>query len=92
MKRAAFFKFLVLVTLILSTMSAMAQFPPGGGGGFPGGRPPGRPGQRPGGDRQWNQQDMQAPTVKQKKKVREGVPVSFSWVSLEVLLISLLVP
>ena len=56
-------------------MSAMAQFPPGGGGPppgggrFPGGRPPG---QRPGGDRQWNQQDMQSPTVKKKKKVREG--------------------
>lgn len=55
-------------------MSAMAQFPPGGGGPPPGGGrfPGGRPGQRPGGDRQWNQQDMQSPTVKKKKKVREG--------------------
>ena len=55
-------------------MSAMAQFPPGGGGPPPGGGrfPGGRPGQRPGGDRQWNQQDMQNPTVKKKKKVREG--------------------
>ncbi|MBR4137792.1 MAG: TonB-dependent receptor [Bacteroidales bacterium] len=52
----------------------MAQFPPGGGGPPPGGGrfPGGRPGQRPGGDRQWNQQDMQSPTVKKKKKVREG--------------------
>ena len=74
MKRAVFFRFLVLATFILSTMSAMAQFPPGGGGPPPGGGrfPGGRPGQRPGGDRQWNQQDMQSPTVKKKKKVREG--------------------
>ena len=74
MKRAVLFRFLFLMTMILSSMAAMAQFPPGGGGGrFPGGRPPGqRPGQRPGGDRQWNQQDMQTPKVKQKKKVREG--------------------
>ena len=74
MKRAVFFRFLVLATFILSTMTAMAQFPPGGGGPPPGGGrfPGGRPGQRPGGDRQWNQQDMQSPTVKKKKKVREG--------------------
>ena len=73
MKRAVLFRFVFLMTMILSSVAAMAQFPPGGGGGFPGGRPPGqRPGQRPGGDRQWNQQDMQTPQVKQKKKVREG--------------------
>ena len=73
MKRAVFFRFLVLATFILSTMSAMAQFPPGGGGPPPGGGrfPGGRPGQRPGGDRQWDQ-NQQRPQVKQKKKVREG--------------------
>ena len=76
MKRAVFIRFLVLAAFILSTMSAMAQFPPGGGGGggggrFPGGRPPG--GFRPGGDRQWgDQNNQQRPTVKPKKKVREG--------------------
>ena len=75
MKRAVFFRFLVLATIILSTMSAIAQFPPGGGGPppgggrFPGGRPPG--GRFPGGDRQWDQ-NQQRPQVKQKKKVREG--------------------
>ena len=50
-------------------MTAMAQFPPGGGGPPPGGRPPG--GRFPGGDRQWNQ-EVQQPTVKKKKRVREG--------------------
>ena len=68
MSRAVFIRFSVLMTLILSSLVGMAQFPPGGG------RPPGgfRPGGfRPGGDRQWNQ-DNQQPKVKQKKKVREG--------------------
>ena len=68
MRRAVFIRFSVLMTLILSSLVGMAQFPPGGG------RPPGgfRPGGfRPGGDRQWNQ-DNQQPKVKQKKKVREG--------------------
>ena len=53
-------------------MTAMAQFPPGGGGPPPGGggRPPG--GRPPfGNDRQWNQESQQ-PTVKKKKRVREG--------------------
>ncbi len=68
MRRAVFIRFLVLMTLILSSLAGMAQFPPGGGPP-PGGRPPG--GFRPGGDRQWNQ-DNQQPKVKQKKKVREG--------------------
>ena len=81
MKRAAFFKFLVLATFILSTMSAMAQFPPGGGGPPPGGRPPG--GRFPGGDRQWNQQNMQSPTVKPKKKVREGDTFTVSGLLLD---------
>ena len=75
MKRAVFFRFLTLAILLMSSIVVMAQFPggggpPPGGGRFPGGRPPG---QRPGGDRdRWNQQDMQRPQVKQKKKVREG--------------------
>ena len=74
MKRAGFLKFLTLALLLMSSVVVMAQFPPGGGpppggGRFPGGRPPG---QRPGGDRQWDQQNMQRPPVKQKKKVREG--------------------
>ena len=69
MKRAVFFRFLVLAAIILSTMTAMAQFPPGGGGPPPGGRPPG--GKFPGGDRQWNQETQQ-PTVKKKKRVRDG--------------------
>ena len=60
--------------LILSTILCVAQ--PPGGGGFPGGRPPGGrpPGGRPpfGGDRQWGQNEGNMPTVKQKKRVREG--------------------
>ena len=64
---------LFLVTLVLSTILCVAQPP---GGGFPGGRPPGGrpPGGRPpfGGDRQWGQNEGNAPTVKQKKHVREG--------------------
>ena len=69
MKRAAFLRFMALAAFILSTMSVMAQFPPGGGGPPPGGRPPG--GRPPFGDRQFNQ-NVQPPTTKQKKKVREG--------------------
>ena len=60
--------------LILSTILCVAH--PPGGGGFPGGRPPGGrpPGGRPpfGGDRQWGQNEGNMPTVKQKKRVREG--------------------
>ena len=83
MKRAVFFRFLVLATIILSTMTAMAQFPPGGGGPPPGGRPPG--GRPPfGGDRQWNQQDIQRPQVKPKKKVREGDTFTVVGVLLDV--------
>ncbi len=55
---------------VLSTIFCVAQ-PPRGGGGFPGGRPPG--GRPPfGGDRQWGQNEGNMPTVKPKKKVREG--------------------
>ena len=58
--------------LVLSTLLCMAQPPGGGGGRHPGGRPPG--GRPPfGGDRQWGQtQQGNMPTVKPKKKVREG--------------------
>ena len=54
--------------LVLSTLLCMAQPP---GGRPPGGRPPG--GRPPFGDRQWGQnQGNPPPTVKPKKKVREG--------------------
>ena len=66
--RAVFSLFLVLLTVF-----CMAQPP---GGGRPGGRPPGGrpPGGGPpfGGDRQWGQNEGNMPTVKPKKKVREG--------------------
>lgn len=58
--------------LLFAVFSVMSQPPghPGGrpGGGYPGGRPP------MGGDRGWNQgqPSQQTPTVKPKKKVREG--------------------
>lgn len=82
MKRAAFFRFLALAAFILSTMSAMAQFPPGGGGPPPGGRPPG--GRPPfGGDRQFDQ-NSQPPKVKQKKKVREGDTFTVSGLLLDI--------
>lgn len=82
MKRAVFFRFLTLAILLMSTVVAMAQFPPGGGRP-PGGRPPG--GRPPfGGNRQWNQQDTQTPKVKQKKKVREGDTFTVVGVLLDV--------
>ncbi len=58
---------LFLATLIFSTILCIAQ--PPGGGPPPGGRPPG--GRPPFGDRQWGQEGN-APTVKPKKRVREG--------------------
>ncbi len=65
--------FLLTMVMLLSVFCVMAQPP---GGGYPGGRPPGGyPGRPPmGGDRGgWNQQQpQQSPTVKPKKKVREG--------------------
>jgi hypothetical protein len=73
MKRAVFFKTFFLAAMVMSALVGFAQFP--GGGSPPGGRPPGgRPpaGRFPGGDRQWDQQNMNRPEVKQKKKVREG--------------------
>lgn len=73
MKRAVFFKTFFLAAMVMSALVGFAQFP--GGGHPPGGRPPGgRPpaGRFPGGDRQWDQQNMNRPEVKQKKKVREG--------------------
>ncbi len=68
MKRFPFIKALFIAVLTLSTILCVAQ-PPGGrppGGRPPGGRPPG------GGDRQWEQNEGNAPTVRQKKRVREG--------------------
>ena len=71
-REIAFYKFFLLtMVMLLSVFCVMAQPP---GGGYPGGRPPGGyPGRPPmGGDRGgWNQQ-QQNPTVKPKKKVREG--------------------
>lgn len=57
------------MTIMLSLVCIGAAQPPGGrppGGRPPGGRPPF------GGDRQWGQTDGNMPTVKPKKKVREG--------------------
>ena len=73
-RKIAFFRIFALVTvMLLSAICVMAQ-PPGGkppGGGPPPGGFPGRPPM--GGDRGWNQQQpQQSPTVKPKKKVREG--------------------
>ena len=62
---------LLFTTFIMSMVICVAQ-PPGGRN--PGGRPPGGfPGRPPGGDRnrEWNP-NMGTPTVKPKKKVREG--------------------
>lgn len=66
-------QFVVLLLLAVLSVNALAQHPggfPGGGypgGGHPGGRPP--MGGRPGG---FGPDQQQAPTVKQKKKVKEG--------------------
>ena len=71
MKSVRITKALFIIALLLSTVLCVAQ-PPGGrppGGGPPGGRPPG--GRPPFGDRQWGQNENM-PTVKPKKKVREG--------------------
>ena len=71
MKRFVFLKVLFIIALSVSAVLCLAQppggRPPGGGGGrHPGGRPP------YGGDRQWGQTESNMPTVKPKKKVREG--------------------
>jgi hypothetical protein len=62
-------KALFFIALLLSTILCEAQPPggrPPGGGPPPGGRPPF------GGDRPWGQPGGEMPTVKPKKKVREG--------------------
>ncbi len=70
MKKRVFLRVVFSSILLLLTLLCFAQ-PPGGGGRPPGGRPPG--GRPPfGGDRQWGQNEGNLPTVKQKKKVREG--------------------
>ena len=73
MKKVKYLKAVFSLLLVLSTILCMAQ--PPGGGPPPGGRPPGGrpPGGRPpfGGDRQWGQNENM-PTVKPKKRVREG--------------------
>ena len=75
MKKTFSLRAVFSLLFVLATIFCVAQ-PPGGGGGFPGGRPPGGrpPGGRPpfGGDRQWGQTEGNMPTVKPKKKVREG--------------------
>ncbi len=74
MKKTFSLRALFSLLLVLTTILCVAQ--PPGGGGPPGGRPPGGrpPGGRPpfGGDRQWGQNEGNMPTVKQKKRVREG--------------------
>ena len=73
MKKTFSLRALFSLLLVISTILCVAQPP---GGGPPGGRPPGGrpPGGRPpfGGDRQWGQNEGNMPTVKQKKRVREG--------------------
>ena len=73
MKKTFSLRALFSLLLVISTILCVAQPP---GGGPPGGRPPGGrpPGGRPpfGGDRQWGQNEGNMPTVKPKKKVREG--------------------
>ena len=73
MKKTFSLRTLLSLLFVLLTVLCMAQPP---GGGRPGGRPPGGrpPGGRPpfGGDRQWGQNEGNMPTVKPKKKVREG--------------------
>ena len=63
--KASFLTALVFL-MILCVAQPPGGRPPGGGNRPPGGRPP------YGGDRQWGQTEGQIPTVKQKKKVREG--------------------
>ena len=74
MKKTFSLRALFSLLLVLSTILCVAQ--PPGGGGPPDGRPPGGrpPGGRPpfGGDRQWGQNEGNMPTVRQKKRVREG--------------------
>lgn len=70
MRRFSVLKALSIVAFTLVTLLCIAQ-PPGGGGRPPGGRPPG--GRPPfGGDRQWGQTGGDMPTMKPKKKVRDG--------------------
>ena len=73
MKKTFSLRAVFSLLFVLLTVLCMAQ--PPGGGPPPGGRPPGGrpPGGRPpfGGDRQWGQEGNM-PTVKPKKKVREG--------------------
>ena len=69
MKHTSRIKALFITAFTLLTILCVAQPPggrPPGGGPPPGGRPPF------GGDRQWGQGDPSTPTVKPKKKVREG--------------------
>ena len=71
MKKNGSLRALFALLFVFSTILCLAQppggRPPGGGGGrHPGGRPP------YGGDRQWGQTEGNMPTVKPKKKVREG--------------------
>ena len=72
MKKSFSLRAVFSLLFVLLTVLCMAQ-PPGGGpppgGRPPGGRPPG--GRPPFGDRQWGQEGNM-PTVKPKKKVREG--------------------
>ncbi|MBQ6304989.1 MAG: TonB-dependent receptor [Bacteroidales bacterium] len=69
MKKAFSLRAVFSLLLVFMTILCVAQ--PPGGGGPPGGRPPG--GRPPfGGDRQWGQNEGNMPTVKQKKRVREG--------------------
>ena len=69
MKKSFSLRALFALLLVFSTIVCVAQPPggrPPGGGNPPGGRPPF------GGDRQWGQTEGNTPTVKPKKKVREG--------------------
>ena len=75
MKKSFSLRAVFSLLLVFMTILCVAQPPGGNGGPPPGGRPPGgRPpgGRPPFGDRQWGQNDPNMPTVKPKKKVREG--------------------
>ena len=72
MKKTFSLRALFSLLLVISTILCVAQPPGGGGGRPPGGRPPGGRPPFGGGDRQWGQTEGNMPTVKQKKKVREG--------------------